>query len=161
MRLTLMFVLVWAAALAAQSKPTALPPTRSIWDGVYTFEQADRGKMLYVRQCAECHMPDLQGKQPPPTIVALEPPGSYGVRYAPGASPALVGVKFMANWSDLRLNDLYERTRVSMPQQAPGSLSRQQNADIAAYVLNVNGYPAGLAELPSTKVMLDDIRIDK
>jgi mono/diheme cytochrome c family protein len=29
--------------------------TRSVWDGVYTEEQADRGRKIFRTQCADCH----------------------------------------------------------------------------------------------------------
>ena len=50
-------------------------------------------------------------------------------------APGLTGGEFTSNWNDLSLGDLFERMRISMPQNAPGSLSRQQNADILAFVL--------------------------
>ena len=50
-------------------------------------------------------------------------------------APGLAGGEFTSNWNDLSVGDLYERIRVSMPQSAPGSLTRQQNSDILAYVL--------------------------
>jgi quinoprotein glucose dehydrogenase len=159
-RLTITLVCVWTVALLAQGQPAA-PPTRSIRDGVYTIEQADRGKRFYTSYCAECHMSDLRGKVAPPVRVATDAPGNYLLRYPPGTSPALAGVQFVANWTDLRLGDLFTRVRVSMPQMAPGSLSRQQNADIVAYLLNANGYPAGVSELPTVQTSLDDIRIEK
>ena len=53
----------------------------------------------------------------------------------------------MANWSGLTVGDLFERIRLSMPEGRPGTLSRQQNADILAYMLSVNQFPAGKTEL--------------
>src|ERR1700721_1956122 len=39
----------------------------SVWDGVYTAGQADRGKALYGKQCASCHGAGLDGSgQAPP-----------------------------------------------------------------------------------------------
>lgn len=32
--------------------------TRSVWDGVYTEEQAVRGRSIFRAQCADCHKPD-------------------------------------------------------------------------------------------------------
>ena len=100
-------------------------------------------------------MPDLLGNPthppgPPPT-------GTFtGVR---SGSPPLRGAQFVANWTGLTLSDLFTRNRVSMPQEAPGSLSRQQNADILAYILSQNGYPAGQTELPRDDAPLAEFRI--
>jgi hypothetical protein len=83
------------------------------------------------------------------------------VRY-PGASPrtpALVGSEFIQNWNDLTLGDLFERTRISMPQQKPGSLPRSVVADIVAFVLQSGGYSAGLSELPSNYADLSAIAV--
>src|SRR5258708_3546121 len=92
----------------------------SIWQGVFTEEQAKRGKPVYDKHCASCHGEQLTGgKTPPP----------------------LTGAAFLSNWNGLPLGDLFERIRVSMPQDHPGRRTRQQNADILAYVLSVNQFP--------------------
>ena len=56
-------------------------------------------------------------------------------------APGLTGGEFTANWNDLTLGDLFERMRISMPQNNPGSLSRQQNADILAFILTKGELP--------------------
>ena len=98
----------------------------SVWDGVYTAEQAQRGEPLYQQSCAECHGPDLSGGE---------------------MSPGLVGGEFVWNWNGLSVGDLFERLRVSMPQGEPGSVSRQEKADILAFLLAANDFPAGDTEL--------------
>ena len=45
-------------------------------------------------------------------------------------TPPLIGGGFTANWNDLNVGDLYERIRTTMPLDKPGTLSRQQNADV-------------------------------
>jgi hypothetical protein len=64
----------------------------------------------------------------------------------------------MANWSGLTVGDLFERIRLSMPEGRPGTLSRQQNADILAYILSVNQFPAGKTELQRDTDRLKQIR---
>ena len=98
------------------------------WDGVYTEDQAKRGEPLYAEKCSSCHGPDMNGGE---------------------MAPGLTGGEFTANWNDLSLGDLFERMRISMPQNNPGSLSRQQNADILAAILKKANYPAGKTELPT------------
>jgi len=58
------------------------------------------------------------------------------------------------------LGDLFDRIRKTMPQTAPGKLTRQQNADILAFVLSVNKFPAGKAELYRQSEMLKEIRFE-
>jgi hypothetical protein len=59
-----------------------------------------------------------------------------------------VGSEFSANWDDLSLGDLADRLRISMPQDNPQSLSREQTADLIALILKGNKLPSGQADLP-------------
>jgi len=111
--------------------------SRSVWDGMYTDEQATRGATLYSQFCASCHGATLGGGE---------------------MAPALVGGDFSSNWNGLTLGDLFERMRTSMPQNDPGGLSRQQNADILAYMLSSNKFPAGTTELARDTEVLKQIR---
>ena len=116
-------ILTVALAAAAQT-------SRSVWDGVYTQEQANRGKTAYAEQCAICHGAELGGGD---------------------ETPALTGDKFLANWRNHSVDELFESVRVSMPADRPGTLSPQQNSDILAYILAANKFPAGGGEL-STQI---------
>jgi S-disulfanyl-L-cysteine oxidoreductase SoxD len=118
---------------------SAQEATRSVWDGVYTEAQADRGRPLYNQHCASCHADTLMGGE---------------------MSPPLVGGEFLSNWNGLTLGDLFERIRTTMPQNNPGKLSREVNSDINAYILSVNKFPAGKTELAHSAEFLKDIRID-
>jgi mono/diheme cytochrome c family protein len=125
-------VLLCAAALLAQT-------TRSVWEGVYSGDQSKRGQDLYTRECASCHGDDLSGGE---------------------SAPPLAGAGFLSNWTGLTVGELFERTRLSMPQNDPGKLSRQQNADILAYMLLMNRFPEGKAELDKDSAVLKQIRLD-
>jgi mono/diheme cytochrome c family protein len=118
---------------------SAQEATRSVWDGVYTEAQADRGRPLYNQHCASCHADTLMGGE---------------------MSPPLVGGEFLSNWNGLTLGDLFERIRTTMPQNNPGKLGREVNSDITAYILSVNKFPAGKTELAHSAEFLKDIRID-
>jgi S-disulfanyl-L-cysteine oxidoreductase SoxD len=128
----------FATVLALQSTVRA-QPTQSVWDGVYTQAQADRGKDLYSTQCASCHGPELTGGE---------------------MAPALTGGEFVSNWDGLTVGDLFERIRISMPQNSPGSLSGQQNADILSFVLSQNKFPVGTTELPKEAMILKAIKFE-
>ena len=58
------------------------------------------------------------------------------------------------------VGDLFERTRVSMPHDRPGTLTRQQTADVLAYVFSANKFPAGKTELARQPELLKQIRFD-
>lgn len=123
---------VWAAALAAQAE-------RSVKDGVYTEEQAKRGEVVYAESCANCHGEQMEGID---------------------MSPALTGATFSSNWNSLMVGDLFDRIRTTMPMDRPGSITPQQNADVIAFLLKANQYPAGKTELPNTVTPLKTIKIE-
>jgi quinoprotein glucose dehydrogenase len=131
----------WPGRRTAYGQDSAGSPAqqRSIWDGVYTKEQAKRGDEPYHRQCASCHGETLGGGE---------------------AAPPLAGGEFLSNWNGLTLGDLFERIRISMPQDHPGKLSREQNADILSYILSANKFPSGKRELPHQTELLKEIRFE-
>jgi hypothetical protein len=73
-------------------------------------------------------------------------------------APGLTGGEFASNWNDLTLGQLFERIRTSMPQNNPGSLSRQQDADILAFILYKSSAKPGASELPTQTEMLNMIK---
>jgi hypothetical protein len=75
-----------------------------------------------------------------------------------GDAPSLVGTEFSGDWNGLSLGDLGDRVRVSMPQDNPQSLSREQTADLIAAILHANQMPAGQAELPAQSEPLKQIK---
>lgn len=132
---TALAALVWFGAMCFAFQEQ---PSRSVWDGVYTAEQAKRGAALYATNCASCHGLGLTGGE---------------------SAPPLTGGEFLSNWGGLTVGDLFERIRGSMPADRPGTLSRAQNADILAHLLNVGEFPAGKAELSTQTEVLKQIRI--
>ena len=109
---------------------------RSINDGVYSDTQAERGRALYLAQCASCHGDDLEGM---------------------GFAPGLLGTEFLSLWTGQSLRDLYSRTRTTMPEDMPGSLSPAETIDIVSYLFEANGFPSGPADLE--REMLETITI--
>jgi S-disulfanyl-L-cysteine oxidoreductase SoxD len=121
------------AALHAQER------ARSVWDGVYTLEQARDGEMDYNRQCARCHGDMLEGDD---------------------EAPALADAGFLSNWNGLTVGDLFERIRTTMPYNNPEGINREAKLRIVAYILSYNGFPAGDGDLSSRTELLKLIRID-
>ncbi|HYL19372.1 MAG TPA: cytochrome c [Burkholderiales bacterium] len=95
--------------------------------GLYSATQAARGEALYEQYCMACHGAKLQGNPAAP----------------------LAGPVFQGRWADGQhtLDDLFYIVRTQMPYSAPGSLAKQQYADVIAYVLKMNGYDEGETEL--------------
>jgi S-disulfanyl-L-cysteine oxidoreductase SoxD len=149
-RVAILGVVTMACTVSISSAHVKLPtpqpqaasstePQQSVWDGVYTAEQAKRGEILYAQTCVRCHGSDLNGGE---------------------IAPGLNNAEFKSNWSGLTVDDLLERIKVSMPQNDPGSLSRQQTADILAFVLSKNGFPRGTTELAREAEVLKAIRFE-
>src|SRR5262249_109571 len=107
-------------------------------EGVYTEAQAARGLQIYGQSCSSCHGPALMGDD---------------------AAAPLTGGQFFSSWIDSAVGELAERIRTSMPANNPGSLSRQQTADVLAYILSFNKYPVGNTELPPQTESLNQIKI--
>ena len=112
---------------------------RSVWDGVYTSDQASRGRSSYREECTICHLEDLLGD---------------------GMAPALVGNPFRLQWDGRSVGDLYAAIRATMPQGAPFILSPQAYVDIVAFLLSRNEYPSSEEELRPDGPMLDEIVIE-
>jgi len=128
-----------AASILVASIAGHAQETTSVWAGVYTTGQATRGETVYRQYCLACHGADLAGAD---------------------MTPPLAGGTFTSNWNDLTAGDLFERIRTTMPMDRPGVLSRQQNADVIAYLLKSNAWPAGASELPTELGPLKGIRIE-
>ena len=104
---------------------------KSAWDGAYTAAQADRGQTAYNAHCAGCHQANLSGK---------------------GEMAALRGDEFMDRWHDYTVKPLFDLIKTEMPPlrfRTPETkpLADDTYADIIAYILKANSFPAGDAEL--------------
>ena len=139
LKLAAVALLPMAAVLMLNARVQAQPPSKSIWDGIYTEEQATRGKAMYSQECASCHGGELTGGE---------------------MAPPLAGGEFLAGWDGLTVGDLFERIRISMPQNNPGSLSGQQNADILSFMFSSSKFPAGTTELPKEAGILKTIKFE-
>jgi len=127
MRQTALASVAWAIAQVVMAGH--VPQETTTWDGVYTPQQAARGDVVYGRRCRHCHQDDLSG--------------------GADSAPDLRGQRFLERWQRRPLLDLYRVVADTMPEDAPGSLARQDVADVLAFVLRKNLMPAGDTELPA------------
>jgi mono/diheme cytochrome c family protein len=120
-----------AALLIAAGATTAVSAERprTTRDRIFTAVQAERGKEVYKKACAPCHALDFYSGHT------------------------------MKSWEGGSLSDLYAAISTLMPQGNPGSLKRREYLDILAYILSLNGMPAGDEELPVGTADLKPIRI--
>jgi cytochrome c5 len=120
-------VSLWSGARAASAQAPE-SQSRSVWEGVYTTAQATRGQEQYDVFCTGCHGSDMQGGTD---------------------TPALVDTRFTKKWDRRTLKDLFELISQQMPENRPGTLSKDVYAEILSYILQGNGLPPGAAALPS------------
>lgn len=112
-------------AVAGMAVVRAQVQGKSVWDGVYTAEQATRGGRQFAEHCSECHAPNLSG----------------------GEGPALVGDRFWTTWQESTVQALFDRISKNMPfdddGKLAGTLPRQTYVDVVAFILSNNGFPTG------------------
>jgi mono/diheme cytochrome c family protein len=123
---------------------TAREAAASIWDGVFTAAQAQRGRTAYAGPCDRCHGVNLDGAAVDPDMLP---------------APPVAGPKFLAKWDGRSLAALLEYTRATMPSNNPGFLTDQEFVDVLAYMLETSGAPAGEMELTSDAAMLARILV--
>jgi glycine/D-amino acid oxidase-like deaminating enzyme len=97
--------------------------------GVYSQDQAQKGAETYRKYCGLCH-----------------------------ATASHSGEGFQSTWSGRSTAELFDYLRTTMPNDNPGKLSKSQYTDIVAYLLQLNGMPAGPRPLGSPSRLLDTIR---
>jgi quinoprotein glucose dehydrogenase len=142
--------IILAAVLAGASAfvySAGAQNSRSVLDGVYTNAQAERGRAVYAEQCTDCHGRALEG--------AYE-------------SHTLTGDEFISNWEGQPLLALFDRILITMSGAEPGTMSgkipkpltREQTADLVAFILWFNKIPAGKSELGTKAEVLREIRFD-
>jgi quinoprotein glucose dehydrogenase len=126
---------------AIRSARAASPEaTKTIWDGVYTDDQAARGKTQYNTSCSSCHMDDLSGS---------------------GQALPLAGDAFTDVWEGQTMADLLGLVQGTMPQDKPGSLTPEAALDVIGYILQYNKLPSGKEELKNDPDALKNILITK
>ena len=127
------FALIGAGVLAVTAVATnAQAPTKTTNDKVYSAAQAERGKKTFGEKCSGCHEPS---------------------RFS--------GDTFHEAWDDKPLKEIWDIASGTMPEDNPGSLKQQEYADIIAYFLSLNEYPAGDGELQPGAAPMGAIKVAK
>lgn len=121
--------LAWTGTSLRAQSPAAADSAAPA-PATYTDRQARRGQQVYQRNCLECH-----------------------------TAAAYTGLAFRRAWAGRSPFELWDLIRTTMPQDNPGRLSAAEYADIVAYMLRLNGYPAGEDELPADAERLQALRI--
>ena len=119
-----------APAGAAAPTPDLAVPEASAGNAFFTNQQASRGDGLFRYNCVSCH-----------------------------ASSEFSGASFERRWRNQAVGDIYEFVLYSMPDDNPGGLPEQTYADIVAYMLQMNDFPAGDSELPTSLDMLMQMKM--
>lgn len=124
---------LWLTALAATaSMEQAAPAQKTVADGVYSAAQAARGETIFANGCVSCH------------------------------SPAdFTGDEFLTKWNGKPLFDLFDVVKATMPMDNPGTLKPQEYADVIAYFLKLNKFPAGEEELKGTEEAMKAVSVKK
>ena len=103
---------------------------RTIVDRVYSVAQAERGEVRFKTSCGSCHTPS-----------------SFG------------GGLFAERWDGQTMAEVFEFVSTAMPENDPGGLKKEEYADVLAYILRINAYPAGYDELPTDPDALKKLAI--
>jgi len=127
-----------ACATAAMTDGAFAQASKSVWDGVYSDAQTTNGSTVYFRECSMCHGASLGGN---------------------GEAPPLTG-RFIPDWQGTTLDQLLDKISATMPLNHPGTLSAKANADVLAFILKANNFPAGTADLAPDAGSLKMISFD-
>jgi mono/diheme cytochrome c family protein len=122
--------MLWGAT-SASAQQASHDSTRSTLMGVFTDQQAARGRDLYAASCTGCH-----------------------------TAASHTGVAFWNTWVGRPLSELFNYVSERMPKSDPGSLTREEYAQLVAHLLKLNGMPVGDEELPPDSVALKRILIE-
>lgn len=122
-----------AEAAAVLDRFPAAGPAASVGDGVFTEAQAARGRAAYAGACGLCHGRRLNGAPDDPDM---------------RSTPPLARARFLRRWEGRSLAALLAYTRLTMPEDNPGSLADAEYVDVLAYMLSASGMPAGPDALP-------------
>jgi cytochrome c len=149
-------ILAAVAAIGGTARAAQAPGKRSVMDGVYTTDQARRGREQYRKRCVLCHLDNGQGHAAVPVI-----PGESLEREGDAEAPAVAGEPFQKKWNGRTAWELYGTMASTMPVGSPKTLSPQEYADLLAFLFELNKFPAGQSELTPAREQLESITIGR
>ncbi len=136
--LTALLTVIQIAAMPAGPVSARHPLAQgSVWDSVYSAAQAGRGEATFRKTCATCHGDSLQGID--------------------DAAP-LTGKEFHKSWDGNSLSAIFTKINNDMPSDNPGTLTKPQVAEVVAFILQYNGYPAGANDLAASADSIGGIK---
>ena len=130
-------VLILAFLIVSGAASTARAQEARIWTGIFSNEQAERGKADFAQSCTRCHGQDLAGL----------------------TAPSLNGNRFITAWENENLYKLFVKIRDTMPPNFGTILTDEAKLDVLTFLLRTNGYPAGTEELKVDAETLENIQI--
>ena len=115
----------------AQQAQKPTVTTHTTMSGVFTAKQAEQGRAVFNANCLGCH-----------------------------TAASHTGPMFTGRWIGQPLSELFTYIASYMPKSEPGVLSEDEYVWVTAYMLRLNGMPAGTTPLTAEQKLLDAIRID-
>jgi len=149
MEMRMIFAIAMIAGMRVCILATQAQSPASVWDAVYSTNQSRRGEALYKRDCAPCHGESLEGNAQTDRGQRLE-----------RMLPPLSGDVFKGTWNGRPLSDLFDKIRKTMPRDEQGRLTPKDTAEILAYLLKFNEFPAGKTDLPADASALTEIQFE-
>jgi mono/diheme cytochrome c family protein len=117
-------------AAAPLAAQTDASGERSVTHGAYADDQAAKGEKAFQVYCASCH-----------------------------TTADHTDEKFRFNWFGRTVYDLFKTLKTTMPEDNVGGLTDDEYARVIAYILKINGFPAGADSLKADSVEMAKIRI--
>ncbi len=117
----------------------AQTPEAKIWTGIFTNEQAERGRANFDIACVRCHGADLAGQ----------------------TAPSLKGPRFIGAWENENLYKIFTKIRDTMPPNFGTILPDNDKLDVLTYILRTNDFPTGSQELKVDPDVLESVQIVK
>jgi mono/diheme cytochrome c family protein len=126
-RVSILFAIaIVGAAMTAVVESAVAAQSKTVWDGVYTEQQATRGAVSFTTYCARCH---------------------GGTTNDGDEARSLAGERFWKSFRESTVDHLLDYVSRNMPNGAGGTLSASVYADLVAFILSRNALPPGASEL--------------
>lgn len=129
MKIPSLSALALVVAASVAQAQTSSDP-RPATAGVYKEAQAASGDSLFQRNCLSCHTPAFHADE-----------------------------QFRMNWIGRTVYELFKLLKTTMPEDNIGGMSDDDYTRVIAYILKLNGFPAGADSLSADSLAQKRIRI--